>query len=150
MTPDEIIDGLTDRRAVALTVWGEARGEGVTGMMAVACVIRNRALHPKVRWWGTGWKGVCLHPFQFSVWNEKDPNRRLLLSIAQGSPLPNGPMSVTMATAMSITHDLMEGKLPDVTNSADHYHTLDVRPPWKDDSKVVARHGAHIFYRLHP
>ena len=150
MTPDEILDGLSDRKTVALTVWGEARGEGVTGMMAVACVIRNRALHPKVRWWGQGWKGVCLHPFQFSVWNEKDPNRRLLLPIAQGSPLPNGPMAVSMATAMAVTHDVLEGKLPDITKGADHYHTLDVRPPWKDDSKVVARFGAHIFYRLHP
>ncbi len=150
MIEDRILGALTDRKAVALTIFGEARGEGVTGMMAVGCVIRNRAKHRRVTWWGKGWRGVCLHPFQFSVWNEGDPNRGLLLAIADGQPVPNGPMSVALATAMSVAVDLIDGKLPDVTKGADHYHTLDVRPAWKDDKKVVARIGAHIFYRLHP
>src|SRR5215468_10322728 len=75
---------------VARTVWAEARGEGVAGMTAVACVIMNRARiasqykqdhgrpHPL---FGDGTlASCCTHPWQFSCWNENDPNRQKLLN----------------------------------------------------------------------
>lgn len=49
---------------IALTIWGEARGEPQAGKEAVAAVIWNRAQEqrklPAV---------VCLQPRQFSCWN---------------------------------------------------------------------------------
>ena len=36
---------LTDNQIVAMTIWGEARGEGEAGMYAVACVISQRAIN---------------------------------------------------------------------------------------------------------
>lgn len=145
---DRILDGISETRVVALTVWGEARGEGLTGLAAVACVIRNRAIHPRVRWWGVGFRDVCLKPWQFSVWNEGDPNRRLLLAIAQGLPPgPDGQASWTLARA--VAHEVIEGKFPDITGGADHYHTLDVRPKWAEGLTPIKRIGQHVFYRLH-
>ena len=41
---------LTDTEVFAKTLWGEARGEGIIGMLAVACVIKNRINRPG--WWG--------------------------------------------------------------------------------------------------
>ena len=44
-------DPLTPLSVVARTIWGEARGDGVPGMHAVANVIANRVRNPrKVRW----------------------------------------------------------------------------------------------------
>jgi hypothetical protein len=37
------------------TLWGEARGEGTTGQIAVAWAIRNRVFDGKANsWWGVG------------------------------------------------------------------------------------------------
>jgi spore germination cell wall hydrolase CwlJ-like protein len=146
MTDDSILDVIPEARVAALTVWGEARGEGLTGMAAVACVIRNRAVHPRVRWWGVGFRGVCLHPWQFSVWNQGDPNRRLLLSIAQGS---TPPAAAPWIIAQAVANDVIDGKLPDITGGADHYHTTAVSPRWAQGQTPIKTIGNHIFYRLH-
>lgn len=58
--------GEADRHTLALTLWGEARGEGVVGMAAVAAVIVNRMLASarliergrQAAWWGGA--GCCL------------------------------------------------------------------------------------------
>jgi len=68
-----------DRDILARTLWGEMRGEGVAGQIAVAWSIRNRVemdLHNdgKPDWWGEGYAGVCRKPYQFSCWNKSDLN----------------------------------------------------------------------------
>src|SRR3546814_13540556 len=63
---------------LARTVWGEARGESVRGMEAVASVVVNRVRRAIARggyWWGNDVVGVCLRPCQFSCWADGDPNR---------------------------------------------------------------------------
>ncbi|MEO1151384.1 MAG: cell wall hydrolase [Pseudomonadota bacterium] len=51
----------------ARTLWGEARGEGSGGMIAVARVIRNRVLSSR---YPNTFEAVCMQRFQFSVWND--------------------------------------------------------------------------------
>jgi hypothetical protein len=65
----------TDRDILARTLWGEARGEGLAGEIAVAWTIRNRVFdgNPK-SWWGEGYAGGGMKPWQFSCWNQNDPN----------------------------------------------------------------------------
>ena len=68
---------------LALTLWGEARGEPVLGKRAVAWVVRNRMsiaeawLERKGRQhplFGDGTvAGVVLRPYQFSCWLKGDP-----------------------------------------------------------------------------
>ena len=42
-----------DRDILARTLWGEARGEGTAGQIAVAWTIRNRVFDGKTNsWWG--------------------------------------------------------------------------------------------------
>lgn len=57
---------------LARTIYGEARGEPWEGKIAVAWVVRNRA--ERGGWWGDTIREVCLKPWQFSCWNETDPN----------------------------------------------------------------------------
>jgi spore germination cell wall hydrolase CwlJ-like protein len=141
------LNSLSETLIVALTLWGEARGEGLTGMAAVGCVIRNRATHPRVRWWGVGFHGVCLKPKQFSCWNDDDPNRRVLIAMASGHipPVIQTPFSIAKAVASEI----IDMKFPDITGGADHYHSLDVRPKWAEGKAPIKRIGQHVFYRLH-
>lgn len=134
---------MSETLTVAKTIYGEARGERLAGMIAVGCVIRNRALHPRVRWWGVGFEGVCLKPFQFSCWNEKDPNRRMLLALDQVAPSP------IYTLCKAIAADIIDGHLPDITGGADHYHNLDVKPDWAEGLKPIKRIGQHVFYKLH-
>jgi hypothetical protein len=147
---------MSETMVVAKTIYGEARGEGIRGMLAVVCVIRNRVQHPRVRWWGVGWTGVCMAPFQFSCWNANDPNRKMLESIPEfgaNARFPRFDRAYEIATEIvdpdSIPHLAPGSAWPDITKGADHYHTVSVSPNWADGRKPVARLGTHIFYRLH-
>jgi len=143
---------ISDTMVVAKTIYGEARGDDIRGMLAVACVIRNRVQHPRIRWWGTGWKGVCLAPFQFSCWNDNDPNRKLLNAIPEFGDWRKFPGFVN---AKAIARDFVDPPSvpdehwPDITRGADHYHSVEADPDWAEGRKAVAMFGKHIFYRLH-
>ncbi|WP_431854360.1 cell wall hydrolase [Azospirillum sp.] len=126
------------REVVARTLWGEARGEGIAGMVAVASVIQNRARNP--RWWGNSAAGVCLKPAQFSCWLESDPNRAKLLAVTDADR--------SFRLALEITDDLHAGRLHDVTTGADHYHTRGVAPAWSKGKVACAEVGVHRFFRL--
>jgi len=72
---------------LARTIYGEARGETVRGKEAVACVIMNRVRRAQERggyWWGASVEKVCLKPWQFSCWNEHDPNREKIQQVERG------------------------------------------------------------------
>ena len=53
-----------EQRIVALTILGEARGEGEKGMRGIAAVIVQRSKNR-----GLTYEQVCLEPWQFSPWN---------------------------------------------------------------------------------
>lgn len=61
---------------LAITIWREARGEGMAGMTGVYHVIMNRALADR-EGWPSDPEQVCLQPYQFSCWNSLDPQRKL-------------------------------------------------------------------------
>ena len=70
-----------DTDILARTIYGEARGESISGQEAIASVILNRVAFAKRRgryWWGNTIAGVCLAPWQFSCWNENDLNRKII------------------------------------------------------------------------
>lgn len=125
---------------LARTIWGEARSEDRAGMAAVAAVAQNRAAHP--RWWGHDVLSVCLAPWQFSCWNEGDPNRDKLLAVTGADP--------QFLMAVEIADEVMQGKLHDPTNGADSYYadTMEEPPSWAAGKEPCAVIGHHRFYRL--
>lgn len=135
-----------DIDVLARTLWGEARGEGILGMAAVAAVIMNRVrkrLSPgKPNWWGEGIAGVCQKPYQFSCWNPDDPNRQKLLAVGESDPL--------FRQARVIAHLAAVGWLADPTGGADHYHATRVKPKWSAGQIPTITIGRHIFYNLNP
>lgn len=132
----------SDLDIFARTVWGEARGEGLAGMAAVANVVMNRAHDPKRRF-GDGVQAVCLKPWQFSCWNPHDPNHALLTDPLHDPTGPAWDEAKVMAMAA------INGTLPDRTHGATHYvvSTLSPKPGWEYAMQPTAVIGHHTFFR---
>ncbi|QXI55823.1 cell wall hydrolase [Pseudomonas alvandae] len=132
-----------DRDILGRTLWGEARGEGFAGQVAVACVIRNRVNDGKDRsWWGEGYADVCLKPYQFSCWNKNDPNYPYLSGAKEIPP-------TQFAQAQRAADLVISGAEADITNGATHYYatTMPKPPAWIKDATQTFRLGNHIFFK---
>jgi N-acetylmuramoyl-L-alanine amidase len=132
-----------DLDVLARTLWGEARGEGMDGMVATGWTIRNRVNDGKDRsWWGEGYAGVCQKPYQFSCWNSNDPNYPYL-SGAKQIPAPE------FAKCRLAAQQVIEGAKPDPTGGATHYYSTSMpKPPkWVEGAKRTLRLGHHIFFK---
>ena len=120
---------LTDAEVVAATISGEARGEGLVGMTAVADVIINRvnasALTPTE---------VCLKPHQFSCWSQMNINKLKADSATWGQ-------SVTLANKI-----LNRVPIPNVVPGANSYCRVDCHPSWA--KTPLYRVGLHLFYKI--
>lgn len=126
---------------LARTLWGEARGEPVRGIEAVAAVVVNRVALSRARggfWWGGDIVAVCRKPFQFSCWNDGDPNRPKLLAVTEADPV--------FSTCLRVARRAIAGTLPDSTGGATHYHHRRVDPVWARGHAPSAEIGAHLFY----
>jgi hypothetical protein len=153
VTREQIRAGISDTTAVIATLLGEAAGEPVEGQIAVACVIRNRVRHP--RWWGSGWRGVCLQKWQFSCWWETTPNSERVYALARAlmdKQAATGPQSVVSQLDW-IAAGVMDDLLMDVTQNADHYLTRALllsgkAPAWAKANRSHVRVASHQFYRL--
>ena len=118
---------------IALTLLGEARGEGFDGMAGVASVIQTRAIERKQTA-----SQVCLAPKQFSFWNGG-------VTEAQKQKLLANPQA---HNAIRLAKLVAEKRMPDVVNGANHYHTFQVSPKWSKGEQTVAVIKNHEFYRL--
>lgn len=152
-----------DLDVLSMTLWGEARSEGAKGMRAVAHVIVNRAAHPS-RWADTV-RGAAREDRQFSCWNEGDPNRAKMPKMLEFynylKAKPKGWQQWYEAfkkspdyaefqkylEARRIALDVLQGNSDDPTGGALFYHTDSVSPNWAQGQQVIARVGAHQFYR---
>ncbi len=132
-----------DVDTMARTIWGEARGEGIAGMQAVACVIMNRVKYSKRKggfWWGNTIHDVCTKAYQFSVWLKNDPNYKRMIAVTKADPL--------FALAYQVAEQAANGHLNDITGGADHYHTKAINPAWARNARPIKSIGYHVFYRL--
>lgn len=134
--PQEAIDTL------ARTLYGEARGEKVRGLEAVACVILNRvdkALKRGGYWWGADVEAVCLRPWQFSCWNPNDPNREKIITVDKTNKV--------FATCLRVARRAVFGGVQDPTDGATHYHRVGLLPAWARAHAPCAEIGHHVFYK---
>lgn len=128
---------------LARTLWGEARGEGTQGMLAVANVILNRAKVAEKKggfWWGNNIIQVCQKPYQFSCWNRSDPNFQKLQNVNESD--------LYFATALRIARRATIGCIDDITDRATHYHAVNITPYWAKGRPPLKIIGRHKFYRL--
>lgn len=142
--PEQAFQKELEVDVLARTLWGEARGEGSAGMQAVANVIVNRLRisenHHKPYWWGNTLIEICQKPFQFSCWNEGDPNLDQLLAVDE--------TNIHFMTAKRIARRAVYTQLDDMAEKATHYHAAGIMPFWAHKKQPVTVIGRHIFYRL--
>jgi N-acetylmuramoyl-L-alanine amidase len=146
----------TDILVGALTIYGEARGEGQEGKNAVAHTILNRC--KAKRWWGKGVPAlvdhsiaeVCKTPSQFSCWNKSDQNYKLLIGYeADGLGFAVGDKAFRACLKALI--DAVDGFTIDHTKGCTHYLTTKLHesgkgPKWAERGDY-AEIGKHRFFR---
>lgn len=132
---------------LARTLWGEARGEGQSGMTSMASLIMNRVRLARSMpacnyWWGNTVFKVCTAPLQFSCWNSNDPALQQLRRVDESD--------AGFAVALRIARWAVGGGLGDNTGGATHYHALNVMPSWAMGHAPTAVIGRHVFYKIEP
>ncbi len=140
------LNKLTDLEVLTLTIIGESRGEPIEGQVAVGCVIRNRVNSRK-----KNYLEICLANKQFSCWNEDDPNRPVLIELAQiliGGDLLEGPV-FSQCTYVAI--GILENKIMDNTYGSVNYLTKDLfyspnRPSWAKNINFITAKGKQVFF----
>lgn len=138
--------GLTDVEVVAATLWGEGRGEGVLGRIAIAWVIRNRMRRRKQTA-----HDVCLARLQFSCWWKAGgvANHASLLVLLKHLDAYADPV---WRECLWVAKGVLDGPCLDVVKGADHYVATTLlnttaRPDWVLSMTCVGRVGGHTFYR---
>lgn len=138
---------LSDAQLMALTIYGEARGEQYEGRVAVGSVILERVEHRN--WDGKTVSEVCLMPYQFSCFLPDDPNYPALKLIAQDwdGKIMRSPI---LRDCHNIANLLLTGTIPRTAEIADNqvtqYKTIKCRADWTKKMKKVATIGNHEFY----
>jgi spore germination cell wall hydrolase CwlJ-like protein len=126
---------------MARTIYGEARGEkSDNALKAIAHVILNRTTDKEKKWDSCPIK-VSQQKYQFSCWNRNDPNYKLITKVT----LKNKNFRRAYMAALQAI------KTKDITNGANHYHSVFMKrkPRWAKSKKMIAlaRIGNHKFYR---
>jgi N-acetylmuramoyl-L-alanine amidase len=150
MTVDDV-RALGPTAVLALTLYGEARGEPVESRIGVACTVRNRVRADlggdgKPDWWGEGYDGVCLARSQFSCWNATDPNYPILTALA--AQPDRWHENAVLAECQWIADGIVDGRVTDRVGNATHYYAASMRvaPAWARGARLVARCGGHLFF----
>lgn len=117
---------------VADTLYMEARGEGESGLLAVATVIYNRA----------GGKAdkmevVCLKPKQFSCWNDSKTR-----AIAPKNDFDKKAYKL----CLQIEKELLNGKFEPQGDWTHYYNPKLCNPKWAG-GKAKTKIGNHTFLR---
>lgn len=130
-----------DIDTLARTLYGEAEAGNGIDARAIACVIMNRTRYPI---WPDSIREVCLQPWQFSCWNQNDPNRDRILK-ASGE---------WFERCKDIAKDAIDGAIVyDQTKGSTHYYATYVKKPkWAKGKTPVysVRHkkenSEHLFF----
>jgi len=157
MHDSEVKAALRDFHALALTLWGEARGEPIEGKVFVGSVIRNRVNKPGR--FGNTYRAVCLARLQFSCWWKAGGGanydrvmaraRATVGDYADRSVLPRDP---SFEECCFVAEGIIGGQLLDRSKGADHYMTSalfrSTPPEWAKGKTPIVTVGAHVGFKL--
>lgn len=126
---------------VAMTIWGEARGESIEGKRAVAAVIYNRASARSNRTnlpISVTASQVCLSPFQFSCWDAHDGH-----FLHEKPDLDSSAWNDCVLCSREI---FVDSYCPFII--ATHYYAdwISNQPAWAQNMEYTCRVGKHLFY----
>ncbi len=139
MTINQAFLNLKEDELLALCLYGEARNQGIHGLYAVGLVILNRLRLNQ--WFGNSLKEVILKPYQFSCFNENDPQYEKLLNIAKD-------FSTSLKESLLLRECFLTAQTLLKCYDATHYFAKHIKPPyWVKDMYRRGEVGDHIFYK---
>lgn len=122
---------------IAEAVYFEARGESVSGMLAVVEVILNRVAHSKFP------STACAVVAQGEYWRGVPVRNRCHFSYyCDGKP----ETIEESAAYRKVRSAVFLGLISYIPSEALYYHTTKVRPYWASKFKRLYQKGNHIFY----
>lgn len=131
------------KKCLATTIYGEARGEPYLGQVAVAYTALNRASK----------KTICntvLARYQFSIFNNNSYLRAVATHMSLEPRMKNYKERIAWQRALTIAENVLQKKIPDPTHGATHYvayGSLTSIPEWTYKLKQVAKIQNHTFFR---
>ncbi len=153
---------------LALTIWGEARGEERAGMLAVGNVMKNRLAQG--RWGDSMQKVVTAHKqgergivYQFSCWGDTNKGSmmamyrmdRRLAGLLNSNPREYARLKAKLEKkedwrawiqSKDIAYKILKGQARDNSGGANHYHTNAVSPRWNENMSTTTKVGNHVFF----
>lgn len=132
----------TQQQCLAENLYHEARGEGISGMVAVAWVVKNRvqsAAYPDT------YCGVVTQA-------KRDRNGAPIKGLCQFSWYCDGKADAVQddqafLKALDISELVMSGEIEDPTNGATMFHSKGSSPYWIDAFDHTVTIKSHKFYR---
>ncbi|WP_158284657.1 cell wall hydrolase [Oricola cellulosilytica] len=142
-------DNPIERICMTAALYHEARGEPLTGQLAVARVILNRArssAYPDsvcgVVYQNAHWKNRCQFSFACDGRSDYPRNARSFRALdALSSAIFDSRLTDRLVA--SDPREIKAGNFDQIT----HYHTTAVSPSWGRKIGRIGQIGAHIFYR---
>lgn len=140
---------MTDRDALSLTIWGEARGEPIEGKVGVAMVMRNRVL---AHYRGAlTFEAVCTAHAQFSAWIDEATEMQAEAELLTGDPTLAHHPDPVLRLCCEIAAATIAGTLADNTRNANHYLTAALyqraTPVWAKGTPVLTL-GSQVFLNV--
>lgn len=128
---------ITQTQVIALTIALEGSTQGIAGRHHIASSIYNRAESLDVKELAS----VCLKPKQYSCWNGRKPNIRLVKEFCR----TESGLAI-FDECMKLAQSMSKGTFRPIVGVT-HYHVINIRPQWSNSYERIRRHGKHIFYR---
>ena len=142
----------SDEVTLARMIFGEARSCEDLERVAVGYTAVNRANDGK-KWNGETVKEAVLKPWQYSCFNENDPNREKLMN-------PQMYDEKSFRECLDIARGVLSGERKDVSEGATHYFNPQyARPDWASKLEKIGKieigktedgrpvYSKHEFYR---
>lgn len=119
----------TEQMLLARAIFGEARGIGRRGKIAVGWSIKNRVGDSR---WGDNYYDVILREKQYSAFNKTDKNYPFVTD-----PLHTGNVSEEKSwrECYEIAGEVIDGELEDPTGGANHYYSDYINSPYWTKSR---------------
>jgi len=136
---------------LAKMLFGEARNCADEEKVAIAYTALNRVR--KHTWYGKTLIDVITKPYQYSCFNENDPNRKLLEE-PEKHDLDSWNKSIEVA--YEVIEGIAKGNYNDPTNGATHYYNpKHANPKWAKSDKMTKigkletsdGESKHVFYK---
>lgn len=133
LDPDDVM-------CMSMNIYFEARGEPLTGKIAVANVIMNRMQHDH---YPDHVCSVIRQDQQFS-WYKNQAAAQVVLYDRKGVVIERNLEA--WAESQMVAVMVLSGDVKDITQGATHfYNPSKSRPAWRNRYEVVARIGNHVF-----